>query len=296
MRTVSGVARQGDVAIAYEAGGAGDTAICLLPGWTLADRRLWEAPAAALRRDFRVIRYDGRGNGASDRPVEPAAYEVTELVADVIAVLDATGTRRAVLVGNSLGGLVAYAAAALRPERVAGLVLINATVNLAADERAPLVRAMAAFEEDLGADAGWARYNRHSWRRDYAGFVEWFVDTALGDHPSGAGRAEGIASGLATTPEVLAASVAGRSRLPLAEQAGMLRAIAPMIACPALVITGERDEVVPPAWGRALAEALRAEYVTIPGAGHCPQITRPVEINGLVAGFAAPSAGEGRVA
>lgn len=286
-----GVVERDGIAIAYEVGGAGDPAICLLPPWMIVDRRIWKALSARLRGCFRVVSYDARGNGASDRPDRAEAYEVGELVADALAVLDATGARRAVLVGNSLGGLVGYLIAALHPERVAGLVLVGATVNLEGDDRAPFVRALARFEEDLGTDQGWARYNRHSWRRDYQGFVEWFLDIALADGGESAeGRADGIAAALATTPDLLAATVSGRSRVPAADQAAMLSGLAPRISCPVLVIHGDRDAVIPPAWGRVQAETLAAEHVVIPDAGHCPQVTHPAQVAALIEGFTARAA------
>jgi pimeloyl-ACP methyl ester carboxylesterase len=274
------------VGIAYEQVGKGAPALVLLPAWMITNSGLWAAQRDGLGDRFRCLSFDARGSGRSDRPAEPARYQITELVADTLTVLDAAGADRAVLVGNSLGGLVAFLTAALHPDRVAGLVLISATVDLAGDEHAPLVRSIATFDEELPGDDGWARYNRHAWLSDYPGFVQWFVDTALGEEATAEAREDGVRMALDVTPEVLAAGVTARSGPPAADQAAKLRGLAMQITCPALVIHGDRDAVVPPAWSAALAAALDAVVTPLPGAGHCPQVTRAAEVNALISEFA----------
>lgn len=74
---------------------------------------------------FRSVLYDLRGHGRSERP--PAGYGVADGVADLFGVLDALGERRPVhLVANSFGGVIALNAALARPDRIAGLVMIEA--------------------------------------------------------------------------------------------------------------------------------------------------------------------------
>ena len=75
------------------------------------------------------------------------------------------------------------------------------------------------------------------------------------------------------------------------EQARTFRALAGAIRCPALVVHGERDEIVPPAWGRAVAQVLGASFVAHPDAGHCPQLSYPTLVNGLLLDFLASVAG-----
>lgn len=286
LRPELGRVERDGVGIAYEQVGQGVPALLFLPAWMITDRGLWAAQRDGLGDRFRCLSFDARGSGRSDRPAEPERYQVTELVADALAMLDAAGADRAVLVGNSLGGLVAYLTAALRPDRVAGLVLISATVDLIGDEHAPLVRAVATFDEELSGDDGWARYNRHAWLRDYPGFVRWFVDTALGEEATAEAREDGVRMALDATPEVLAAGVTARSGLPAADQAAKLRGLAERITCPVLVIHGDRDAVVPPAWSAALAATLDTVVTPLPGAGHCPQVTRATEVNALISAFA----------
>ena len=275
--------KRGGVRIGYRTAGSGDPAMVLLPAWMITNRRMWDAQVEALAPRFRVVAFDARGSGDSDRPLDPAAYDPAELVGDVLAVLDAAGVDRAVLVGNSLGGLIGFLTAALHPDRVSGLALIGATVDLCGTEPSALIRAAAGFDDDPGPTAsGWQRYNRHAWRRDFPGFVDWFVDTALGPHATDEARAQGRAWGLDATPEVLAASIAGRRDT---DPAG-LRALAGRITAPVLVINGDRDEICPPAWSRELAATLGARHAELAGAGHCPHVTRPAEVARLLTDFA----------
>ena len=82
---------------------------------------MWDRQMAALTPHFRVIRYDLRGHGAS--PVPPAPYDIADLGADVLALLDELGVDRAHVGGLSIGGLVGMWIAANAPERVDRLVL-----------------------------------------------------------------------------------------------------------------------------------------------------------------------------
>lgn len=84
----------------------------------------WAAQLAHLRPGRRAVALDVRGHGRSDPPGN-RDYAIPSLAADVWAVADALGLERAVLVGHSMGGTVAIAAAAARPERTVGLLLVD---------------------------------------------------------------------------------------------------------------------------------------------------------------------------
>ena len=75
----------------YEAYGEGDRTILLLPTWSLLHSRVWKAQIPYLARSHRVVTFDPRGNGRSDRPRTPEAYTDDEFVADSLAVMDETG-------------------------------------------------------------------------------------------------------------------------------------------------------------------------------------------------------------
>jgi pimeloyl-ACP methyl ester carboxylesterase len=76
-----GTAVRDGIRLAYEVNGAGERTIVLLPAWMVTNRQMWAAQVAALSARFRVVTYDARGSGGSDRPPEPAAYAPEELVA-----------------------------------------------------------------------------------------------------------------------------------------------------------------------------------------------------------------------
>ena len=99
----SGYVERAGVRIFYEVYGSGEPTVLLLPTWSIVHSRVWKSQIPYLARHCRVITFDGRGNGRSDRPTEPEAYRSAEFTADALAVMDATGTERAVLVALSLG-------------------------------------------------------------------------------------------------------------------------------------------------------------------------------------------------
>src|SRR5947209_4218290 len=102
----SGAIVRDGIASAYDVYGEGNpTTVLLMPSWSITHGMHWKFQVPVLARHHRVITMDGRGNGRSDRPQDPAAYTAAEYVADARAVLDETGTDRAVVVGLSLGGM-----------------------------------------------------------------------------------------------------------------------------------------------------------------------------------------------
>jgi len=120
-------ARSGELRIAYELRGR----LCWWRPWLVLiqgmgfDRSGWQPVLRRLRRHFRLVLVDNRGSGHSD----PAAgsFRVADMAADVVAVLDGAGIRRAHIMGVSLGGMVAQQLAVDHPERVDGLVLVSTT-------------------------------------------------------------------------------------------------------------------------------------------------------------------------
>jgi pimeloyl-ACP methyl ester carboxylesterase len=173
-----------------------------------------------------VVLYDLRGHGKSERP--PAGYAVPELVQDLDALLDALDVRTPVhLVGNSFGGLLALAFALSHPDRVAGLVLIDAhlhdacwaaemiaTLSLEGEERDR--RIAGSFQSWLG---------RHSQRKR----------TRLAENAEALVHGTALLRDLQSSPPLDEASL-GRVR------------------CPVLALYGERSDVRER--GEALARAL----------------------------------------
>ncbi|MBK6870021.1 MAG: alpha/beta fold hydrolase [Kineosporiaceae bacterium] len=100
-----------------DSAGDGPPVVLLHPG--IADMRVWDPVWPALIETHRVIRYDMRGYGGSSQPTEPYDW-----VSDLLRVLDHAGLDSAHLVGNSMGGATALAAALDAPKRVRSLVLL----------------------------------------------------------------------------------------------------------------------------------------------------------------------------
>jgi pimeloyl-ACP methyl ester carboxylesterase len=95
----SGVASADDgVRLAFDVYGSGSPTIVLLPSAPIVHSRQWKAQVPYLARQFRVVKYDGRGNGRSDRPTDPAAYADDRMTADIRTILDASVTEPAIRV------------------------------------------------------------------------------------------------------------------------------------------------------------------------------------------------------
>src|ERR1700734_833372 len=91
------IEREG-VRVFWERYGRGEPTLLLLPTWSIVHSRFWKAQIPYLSRHFRVVTFDGRGNGRSDRPVGAGSYSTTEFAADAVAVMDAADVQRAILI------------------------------------------------------------------------------------------------------------------------------------------------------------------------------------------------------
>jgi pimeloyl-ACP methyl ester carboxylesterase/predicted glycosyltransferase len=274
------VARDG-VRIFYEVYGEGEPTLLLLPTWSLFHSRHWKMQIPYLARHFRVVTFDGRGNGKSDRPLEPGAHAEREYAADALAVLDTTETERAIIAGFSMGAQRALILAAEHPDRVAGAVFIGPSYP-GGGEPVP-ERAEYDFEERYGTHEGWAKHNRHYWLSDYADWVEFFVGRIFTEPHSTKAIEDGISWGLETDAETLIATY--DAPLFAAEEA---RALAARVRCPVLVIHGDQDALTAPSRGAALAGHTGGELAVMEGSGHAPHVRDPVKVNLLLRDFAAP--------
>ena len=162
----SGYVVNSGVRIHYEVHGTGQPALLLLPTWAIVDSRHWKMQIPFLARNYRVITFDPRGNGRSDRPRDPAAYADTAFASDIRAVLDATGTERAVLGAFCTGFIWALLFAAAHPQRVAGIVTIAPTLPIPPADpwRGHSFEDVPDTTEGW-APEGWAKENRHYWQR-----------------------------------------------------------------------------------------------------------------------------------
>ena len=116
--------RRGDVDLYFSDSGSGPAALLHTGGG--GDGRMWEQAGYVSGLDaYRLLVLDHRGHGRSGKPASLESHRMGEYVADVIAVLDAAGAERAAFVGYSGGASVAFAAAAMHPERIAAVVGIG---------------------------------------------------------------------------------------------------------------------------------------------------------------------------
>ncbi|MCU6615651.1 alpha/beta fold hydrolase [Achromobacter sp. 77] len=223
------------------------------------DHTLWDDLAPLLEPDFDVLRYDLLGHGAAPALRGPA--DIQDFIAQLDAELDRAGWQHATVLGYSMGGLIAGAYAAARPERVSRLVLLN-TVFRRTDEEAAAVRARldAAATQDPEAAAK-------------VSLTRWFTPAFQAAHPARVAQIEQRLLGN-DRQSFLSAYALFALGDPLLAQA------APDIACPVLVMTGEHDVGSNPRMTRDLARALpRACARVAPGQRHM----LPVEEPGTVA-------------
>jgi pimeloyl-ACP methyl ester carboxylesterase len=275
-----GYVERDGVRISYEVYGEGEPTVLLLPTWSIIHSRHWKMQIPYLARHCRVVTFDGRGNGKSDRPEEVAAYAEEEYAADSLAVMDATGTDRAVIVSLSLGAQRALLLAAEHAERIAGAVFICPSVSLGT----PLAARIAyPFEDVLETDEGWAKYNRHYWLRDYRDFLEFFFSQMFTEPHSTKQIEDCVGWGLETAPETL---VATRLAINMGEEE--TRALCARVRCPVLVVQGTEDAITGSSRGIALAEETGGSLVLIEGSGHGPHARDPVKVNLLLRDFITP--------
>ena len=240
--------------------GAADKPALVLLTSIGTDLSLYDPVVPLLTPDFRVIRMDTRGHGASDAPA--GDYTLDLLADDVLAVMDAAGAAKASLCGTSLGGMIAMALATKAPERVEALIL--ACTSPAMDpstwnQRLALIRA-----EGMGA----------------------IVEAVMGRFFSDAFRAQ--------HPEVVETVRAGMRAQSVDGYAGCGAAIRdmallerlPAIAAPTLVVTGAKDLATPyEGHGeRIVAAVANARHVEIGGA-HLPSLEAPTALAGAVRDF-----------
>jgi pimeloyl-ACP methyl ester carboxylesterase len=275
----TGFVERAGVRVFYEVYGSGAPTVMLLPTWSIIHSRLWKLQIPDLARRYRVVTFDPRGNGRSDRPASTGAYAESEFAADALAVMDATRTERAVLVSLSKGAQRALLVASDHPERVAGAVFIAPALPLSATlpGREPINR----FAERLDSDEGWAKHNSHYWRRDYRGFLEFFFGECFSESHSTKPIDDAVGWGLDTDPESLILTQVApglRGREEVAARCARVR-------CPVLVIHGSDDRIRPHAHGQELARATGGRLVTIEGGGHIPNVRDPVRVNLLIREF-----------
>jgi pimeloyl-ACP methyl ester carboxylesterase len=275
----TGFVERAGVRVFYEVYGTGEPTVLLMPTWSIIHSRHWKLQIPYLARYVRVVTFDGRGNGRSDRPADPEAYREEEFAADALAVMDATATDRAVLVSLSRGAERSLLLAAAHPERVEKMAFIAPALPL--PPAVPRSRASQDFHEPHETYEGWAKYNRHYWVEHYEEFLDFFFSQCLTEPHSTKQHDDTVGWALETDAHTLVATqLASR----LQDEAGV-RALLSRIDRPILVIHGDDDHVRPWESGARLAELANGALVVLEGSGHIPHARDPVKVNLLLRDF-----------
>jgi pimeloyl-ACP methyl ester carboxylesterase len=271
------------VKLHYEVYGSGEPTVLLLPTWSLVHSRHWKMQIPYLARHVRVLTFDPRGNGRSDRPSRPEAYLEQEFAADALAVMDATATERAVLVSLSRGAERSLLLGANHPDRVEKMVFIAPALPLGPVPSRH--RAAREFVEPREEYVGWGKWNANYWREHYDGFLEFFFSQVFTEPHSTKQREDAVGWALETDPETLIATQVA-PRLPDEES---VRELLARVRCPVLVIHGSDDAVRPVESAVRLAELVHGALTVLDGSGHFPHARDPVKVNLLLRDFVAPA-------
>jgi DNA-binding SARP family transcriptional activator/pimeloyl-ACP methyl ester carboxylesterase len=267
--------RSGDVNLAYQVIGEGPPDLVLVPGWVSNVECFWEEPRVArflrqLASIGRLILFDKRGTGLSDRVPQDALPTLEQRMSDVRAVMDAVGSKRASLVGYSEGGSMCALFAATYPDRAAGLVMIGS-----------YARMIHAPDHPWGPSA-----------EDYAGYVD-MVQRDWGGPIGVARRApsvkddEGFCRWWARFLRMSASPGAAAALLDINRDLD-LRHVLPAIRVPTLVLHAVGDQTIDVRYGRYLAARIPgARYVELPGADHLPWLADAEAIGAEIERFVA---------
>jgi DNA-binding winged helix-turn-helix (wHTH) protein/pimeloyl-ACP methyl ester carboxylesterase len=214
------------------------------------DSPIWRHWWAELSAHHRVVRYDERGNGLSQRDVADVSFDTW--VRDLETVVDAAGLDRFPLLGISRGGSIAIAYAVKHPERVSHLVLYGA-FSVGTSFGSPQAREERRALASLVA-LGWGLSNPAFCKM----FTCRFVPESTREHEEWFDELQRVS----TSPE-------NAARLMQLDDQIDVRQLLPQLRVPTLVLHCDRDQVVPVEFGRQLAAGITgARYVSLPSANH----------------------------
>ncbi len=232
----------------------------------------WHRMIPFLEKHFRVIAFDNRGAGQSDKPAGP--YSAQMLAADTAGLLDALGIEKAIIMGHSMGGFIAQAMALDFPSKVAKLILCS--TNFGGPRAIPVTPEAMKVLSDVTSDPltrfrnglvvstapGWAEKNPQVLDE----WIKWRVANPVDPAPYQAQ----MAVGLSLIPE----AAAFESKLPRVE-------------APTLILFGAHDKVVPPENADLLAKQIaNSKVVIFPDAGHFFPIEIPEAASRAIVEFA----------
>jgi pimeloyl-ACP methyl ester carboxylesterase len=253
--------------IYYETHGAGHPLVLIRGFGSNADH--WYCQIPVFSTGYRVVVFDNRGIGRSDRPAGP--YTIPAMADDTAGLMDALGIERAHVLGISMGGMIAQELALRNPERVDRLVL--------GCTRCGGERAVPAAAEVMQAFAEYAAVGTEQAAREVMKCL--FAEKTIAEAPDVVQLYREVTAKYPPAPEVLALqrdAVLGHDTW----------ARLPQIQAPTLVLTGKEDVLVPPENSKILADRIpNARLQVIEGGGHQFLVERPDEFNRAVLDFLA---------
>jgi pimeloyl-ACP methyl ester carboxylesterase len=245
------------VKIAYTLAGRGQP-LLFLHGW-MCNRQFWKKQIEFFSKRYRVLTMDFRGQGESDVPA--GGYTPGRLADDVFAVMKNLGIDRTVVIGHSMGGMVAQVLCKNFPQNVSGLVLVT---TIAADLQNRLIsKRIEKDSVDLGFRKAFLKY-----------FNGWFAsqtDPVIGDW---------VREEMLKTPEKVGLElVRAYSRFDL-------RAHLPDFRMPCLVMGARDDTSAVPVEPQTLAKLIPgSRLIMIETCGHFPMLEKPEEFGNLLDEF-----------
>jgi pimeloyl-ACP methyl ester carboxylesterase len=252
------------VTIAYEDQGTGPP-IVFLHAFPL-NRTMWAPQEAVLSRRFRTISIDLRGLGESDAP--SWRYSMEQYARDVRGVLACLGIEKALFVGLSMGGYLAFALYRLYPEMMLGLVLADTRAEADTPEQVHWRFALAQRTAAIGSAAVIAEM-----------LPKLLASTRYDRDPDFVGRVKVMLTA-APVPGIIGALMA------LAERPDSTNLL-PAITIPTLIIVGADDVLTTTADAERMATGIAgAELVVIPDAGHLSNLEQPDRFTAAVERFA----------
>jgi pimeloyl-ACP methyl ester carboxylesterase len=247
--------RNGDVSLYFETFGADDAPTLLLVNGLGSQCINFkdEFVARFAARGFRVVRFDNRDVGLSSHLKGGPKYTVDDMADDGFAVLDAVGARAAHIAGWSMGGMIVQAMAIRRPQRVLSMTSVMSAPGAIPGERDPDV--IAAFTAPPATTRDEAAERHLAGLRAWGSPASYDVERITADAQAAYDRC--------WDPE-------GRARQAMAIGASPSRIEAlGSLKVPTLVVHGDADRLVPPAAGRATADAIPgARLEIVEGMGH----------------------------
>jgi class 3 adenylate cyclase/pimeloyl-ACP methyl ester carboxylesterase len=255
LRPETKYAKSGEISVAYQITGEGPVDMIFAPGTASHLDMDWERPERAepyerLSSFCRLIRFDKRGTGLSDRPTYAATLE--ERIDDIRAVMDAAGSEKAFIFGRSEGGSMACLFGATYPSRTRGLIIWGTQARWTRTDNYPWgltqeeYQNMIADLNENGVTPSYVMGAGAGLKNADPAYIEWFMRYA---------RAAGSPSAFAAL-ETMNAEID-------------IRGILPTIRVPTLVMNRKGDPVASSEAARDLASSIPgAKFVEFPGDSH----------------------------